>query len=79
MYSYSKMWFLFEDEMSETLTLLGFLDRVVGVLQKFGDNRLNVLAYISRLRQGGTITDGEGHIQAFSQSLGQQGFTYPCQ
>lgn len=70
---------MFKILKSERLTLLGFLDWVVGVLQKFGNNRLNVLAYISRLRQGGTIADGEGHIQAFSQSLGQQGFTYECQ
>lgn len=59
----------------ESLTLLGFLNRVVGILQKFGNDRFDVLAYISRLGQGGAIADGEGHIQAFSQSLSQQGFT----
>lgn len=61
---------------SESLTLLSFLHRVVGVLQKFGNNRLNVISYIPCLGQGGAIADGEGHIQAFSQSLSQQGFTY---
>lgn len=60
---------------SESLTLLRFLDWIVGILQKFGNNRFYVLAYIPRLGQGGTVTDGEGHIQASSQSLGQQGFT----
>lgn len=57
-------------------TLLGFLYWVVGILQQFGNDRLNIFTYIACLSQGGTVTDSKGNIQTLSQSLCQQGFPW---
>lgn len=56
-------------------TLLCFLHRVVGVLQQFGDDRFDVLAHVSGLRERGAVTDGKGDVQAARQRLRQQRFS----
>lgn len=56
-------------------TLLCFLHRVVGILEEFGDNRLNVFSHVSSLSQCGAITNRKGNIQTTCQSLCQQCFS----
>ena len=57
---------------NSALTLLGALHLVVGVLQQFGDHRLDVLADIASLRQRGAVADRERHVQTLGDRLRQQ-------
>lgn len=53
-------------------TLLRFIHRVVGILQQFGDDRLDVLSHVPSLSERGAVTDGEGDVQTARQRLRQQ-------
>lgn len=44
------------------ITLLSLLHIVVGILEKLGDDRLNVLPNVAGLGQGGAVTNSEGNI-----------------
>ena len=55
--------------------MLGLLHQVVGILQEFGDDGLDVLADVAGLCESGAVADGKGHIQTPRQRLGQQGLT----
>ena len=48
------------------------LDVVVGVLQQFQDDVLDVLADVARLRERGGIGHREGHVEDARQRLGEQ-------
>lgn len=60
--------------MAPVPTLLCFLHRVVGILQKFGDNRLDVLSHVSSLGESGAVADRKRNIKTASQCLRQQCF-----
>src|SRR5262249_37128480 len=52
--------------------LLRLLHVAIGGLQQFQNNIFNVLAYVTRFRQGGRINDGEGYVQHARKSLRQE-------
>jgi hypothetical protein len=52
--------------------LLGRRDVVVGGRDELEDQVLDVLADVAGLGQGGGVADGEGHVQAPRQGLGQR-------
>lgn len=53
-------------------TLLRLLHRVVGILQQLGDDRLDVLSYVTGLGERGAVADREGDVQTARQRLCQQ-------
>jgi len=52
---------------------LGLFHIQVSLLQQPQQDVLHVFTHITRFGEGGGVSDGEGHIQHFSQGLGQQG------
>lgn len=60
-------------------TLLCFLHWVVGILQKFGNNRLDVLTHVSSLSESGAVANCKRNIKAASQRLCKQGFSLEIQ
>lgn len=49
--------------------MLCLINVVVSILHKLGDNALNVLPYVARLRQGCAIADSERNVQTGGDGL----------
>ena len=57
---------------------LGPLHVEVGGLQQAQQDVLHVVAHVAGLSEGGSIGDGEGHLQDPGQSLGKEGLAGAC-
>ena len=54
---------------------LGLLHVVIGRLQEFQNDVLDILAHVTGFGQRGGVDDGEWHVEDFGQGLGHQRFS----